>query len=125
MLQNMDIDKEMDVISLTSYFSGDFSFGKYTRIEGKIDGNIKSSGLLIIGEQALVNADISGSLIVIYGTVTGDITAERNILIQSTANVSGNIKAPAVTIMDGAKINGQISMSKYHSNFFKQLELAC
>ena len=121
----MDLDKEMDVISLTSSFSGSFSFGKYTRVEGKVDGNIRSSGILIIGEQSSVKADISGHVLVIYGTVTGDITADHNILIQSTANVSGNIKAPAVTIMDGAKINGQISMSKYHSNFFKQLELAC
>jgi len=121
----MDLDREMDVISLTSSFSGNFSFGKYTRVEGKIDGNIKSSGLLIIGEQASIKADISGHVLVIYGTVSGDITADNKILIQSTATVSGNIKSPAVTIMDGAKINGQISMSKYHSNFFKQLELVC
>ena len=119
----MDVDKEMDVISLTSSFCGDFSFGKYTRIEGKIEGSIRSSGLLTIGEQALITADISGNLVVVYGTVQGDIIAERNILIESTANITGNLKAPNIVIRDGANINGQILMAKYHANAFKQLEL--
>jgi cytoskeletal protein CcmA (bactofilin family) len=124
MLQNMDIDKEMDVISLTSSFSGNFSFGRYTRIEGKIDGNIRSSGLLVIGERSVITADISGNMVVVYGTIHGDMTAERTIMLESTANIYGDIKAPNLVIKDGAKINGQISMSKYHSHVFKQLELA-
>jgi cytoskeletal protein CcmA (bactofilin family) len=124
MLQNIDVDKEMDVISLTSSFSGNFSFGKYTRIEGKIDGNIRSSGLLVIGDRSVITADISGSMVVVCGTVHGDMTAERTIILESTANVFGDIKVPNLVIKDGARINGQISMSKYHSHVFKQLELA-
>ena len=47
-IQLSDIDHEMDVISVNSQFKGDFSFGDFTRIDGKLEGNITSYGLLLI-----------------------------------------------------------------------------
>lgn len=112
----------MDVISVSSYFSGNFSFGKYARIEGKIDGKISSSGILIVGEKAILNAELSGNLLVVQGKVCGNITAQEAVIIQATAQVYGDIKAPKIEIEDGAKIDGNILMSKYHPSIFKKLE---
>ncbi len=113
----------MDVISVSSHFSGNFSFGKYTRIEGKIDGTVSSSGLLIVGEMATLKADLIGKALVIQGTVYGNITAEESVTIHSTGDIHGDIKSPKIEIIDGAKIEGKILMSRYHPDFSKQLEI--
>ena len=116
-MSSFDIDKEMDVISVSSYFKGDFRFGRYARIEGSIDGTIKSSGTLIIGEQAKVEANIDGQTVVINGYLTGDVNASNIVCVGETAQVNGTIKAPNVEISDGAKINGNVVMGKFHPQF--------
>ncbi len=121
-MSSFDIDKEMDVISVSSYFKGDFRFGRYARIEGSIDGNIKSTGTLIIGEQARVKANIDGHTVVINGYLTGDINAESIVCVGDTAEVNGTIKAPNVEISDGAKVNGNVIMGRFHPKF-KDLEI--
>lgn len=112
----------MDVISISSHFKGDFRFGRYTRIEGSIAGSIKSSGTLIIGEQAKVTADIDGHTVVVNGYVEGDILASSIVCVGDTAEVNGSIKAPNVEVSDGAKINGSVTMGKFHPRF-KELDL--
>jgi len=118
-LENMDIDKEMDVIGLSSHFKGNFQFGPYTRIEGKIEGNIESSGILILSSTAEIKAEINGRTVVIDGKITGNINAEDCIMVQEHGIISGNIKTPYIEVDQGASINGSISMGKYHTRFIE------
>ena len=120
-IKPLDLEKEMDIISETSDFTGDFSFGAMTRVEGKINGSIKSSGLLYIGEKSQINAHIDGNVVVINGRVYGNVSAKELIVIDSKGEVKGDITGPTINIKDGGKINGKISMSRYHSDFLKAL----
>jgi len=123
-LRSIDIDKEMDVISVSSHFSGDFNFGKYTRVEGKIDGKVSSSGILIITETGMVLSNIIGRTVVIDGEVNGDVTADKVVIVKENGVVSGNIKAPDVVIEHGARVNGNVYMLKYHPRSRELLELS-
>jgi len=49
------------------------------RIEGHVDGEISAQDTLIIGESAVVNAQVTGISIVIHGRVTGDVTAQKRL----------------------------------------------
>ena len=118
-LENMDIDKEMDVIGLRSHFKGNFRFGPYTRVEGRIEGSIESSGILILSSTAEVKAEINGRTVVIDGKMTGNINAEDCVMVQEHGIISGNIKAPYIEVDQGASVNGTISMGKYHSRFIE------
>ena len=46
----------------------------------------------------------------IEGTVTGDICGSENVIIANTGNVLGNIDSPRVSLEDGAKFKGSITM---------------
>jgi len=116
-LKNIDIDQEMDVIGLASHFKGDFRFGKYTRIEGKIEGNVSSDGILILSSTSEIKAEINGRIVVIDGKIEGNINAEECVIVQEHGLVTGNIKSPNVEIDPGATINGSIFMGKYHQRF--------
>ena len=116
-IKGLDIDREMDVIGAGSYFKGNFRFGPYTRIEGKLEGSIDSSGILVISSTSEIKADVSGKTIIIDGKVSGNISSDTAILIQEHGTISGNIKSPYIEIAPGASINGNISMGRYHQRF--------
>ena len=116
-LKDIDIDKEIDVIGAASSFKGHFCFGRYTRIEGKIEGHIESTGILVLSSTSEVKAEINGRIVVIDGSICGNITAEECVVVQEHSVITGNIKSPNMEIDPGATINGSIFMGKYHTRF--------
>lgn len=80
------------------------------RINGRFDGKLETKGSLTIGADAVVNADIIGEYITIAGRVTGDVRAEKEINLIAPACVAGDIKAPALTIAQGAIFEGYCNM---------------
>jgi len=87
---------------------GRLSFQETVRIDGHLKGEISSQGTLIVGEQALIEATIHTSTIVISGEIHGDITASTRIEIHAPAKVIGNIQAPAVVVDEGAFLEGMM-----------------
>ena len=50
-------------------------------------------------------------MVIIEGTIEGDVHAEKSVAVRETAFMTGNITAPSVTIMQGANFNGNVDMS--------------
>jgi cytoskeletal protein CcmA (bactofilin family) len=93
-----------------SEFEGKLSFEGTVRVDGKLSGEIFSDDVLIIGEGAEVNAEISVGAIVIEGTVHGNIHAKRSVEIHTPARVRGNISTPSLSIDKGVIFDGQCQM---------------
>ena len=81
--------------------------------EGKIVGDINSSGVLVIGQHGTVQGDINATSVTIYGKVTGNVTVQQLCEIKSQAQLIGDLKAPRLVIEDGATLIGynQVGMS--------------
>jgi len=81
-------------------------------IAGRVDGTIDVSGHpLTVTESATVEADIMAHTIVIAGTVAGHLSAAERIVVQQTASLSGEISAPALTVQDGATVEGKFEIT--------------
>jgi cytoskeletal protein CcmA (bactofilin family) len=93
-----------------SKISGKLSFEGPTRIDGQVDGEISAKESLMIGESAVVTAQIKASSIVVAGKVSGDITAVQRIEIRPSAKVMGNLAAPVLVVHEGATFEGHCSM---------------
>jgi len=91
-------------------FKGVLAFEGTVRIDGKLEGEIITEDTLIIGEKAVVNAEINAGSVAISGKVTGDITAKERIDIHSTGEVYGNIQTPILTIEEGVIFQGNCNM---------------
>jgi cytoskeletal protein CcmA (bactofilin family) len=89
---------------------GKVQLGGPGRIEGEVDGEIIAQDTLYIGEGATVKAQITGTVIVIHGQVTGDITAKTSLELRAHSRVTGNIAAPSLVINEGAYFEGQCAM---------------
>lgn len=89
-------------------FEGKLVFEGRVRIDGKFRGDIVSEGTLVIGDRAEVEATIRvGSLIVLGGTVRGDVRAQHMVELHAPAKVFGNITAPELTVDRGVIFEGQ------------------
>jgi len=91
-------------------FNGILSFDGYAHIDGNVEGEIVSNDTLIVGDHSSIQADIKVGSITVAGRICGSITATRQLVILSTAEVSGRIQTPVLKIEEGAKFNGACTM---------------
>jgi len=95
---------------------GSITFQKELLIDGKVQGQIISDGVLTIGENAKIRGEIQTKSVTVHGKVHGNITAERCEL-KSNCTLEGDLKAARLIIEEGATFIGasQISPHKTHS----------
>jgi len=93
-----------------SKISGKLNFEGPARIDGQVDGEITAKDGIIIGESAVVTAQIKAASIVVAGKVSGDITASQRIEIRPSAKVVGNLTAPVLVVHEGALFEGHCAM---------------
>ena len=93
-----------------SEFEGKLSFEGTVRVDGKLSGEVFTEDVLIVGEGAEVNAEVSVGSIVIQGTVRGNIVAKRGVEIHTPGRVRGNINTPSLFVEKGVLFDGQCQM---------------
>ena len=84
---------------------GSITFQKELLIDGKVQGQINSGGVLTIGENAVIRGKIKSKSVTVYGKVRGNITAERCEL-KSTCTLQGDLKAARLIVEEGATFIG-------------------
>jgi cytoskeletal protein CcmA (bactofilin family) len=90
---------------------GTLEFRDTIRLDGQVRGKIISpSGTLIIGEKALVEAEVSVGTAIIKGTVNGRVEAHDRVEIYAPANINGDVVTPSISIDAGVVFNGQCTM---------------
>ena len=94
-----------------SQFEGKLSFKDTVRIDGEFSGEISSENTLIVGETGEITATIRSNMVVVSGSVAGDIYAGRQIVLHKTARVEGDLECPSIMIEEGALFNGQLKMN--------------
>jgi len=93
-----------------SRISGKLNFAGTVRVDGYVEGEIAAEDTLIVGERAVVTAQISGNNVIIRGKVTGDISARKRVEIRAPGKLFGNIVTPSLVIHDGVIFEGHCSM---------------
>lgn len=93
-------------------FAGNLTFEGTVRIDGKLEGEIFTNDILVVGEGAVVHADIHAGTIVIGGTVRGNVTAGGKVELHGGARLYGNIRTPRLSIAEGVVFEGSCSMGK-------------
>lgn len=82
-------------------------------IEGRVDGSVDlKQHAVTVGPDGKVKAGISGRVVTVEGTVEGDLRADEQVILRSTARVQGDITAPRVILEDGANFRGGVEMGE-------------
>ena len=97
------------IISADMAIQGSLSSGGDMQIDGRVEGDIRSAGL-VIGEGAEVHGEIFAEDVTVRGKVIGRIRA-RKVLLAATSHVEGDILHEAFAVESGAFFEGNIRHS--------------
>jgi cytoskeletal protein CcmA (bactofilin family) len=99
------------IIGESVVVEGEFNGHGNIVIEGKLNGNIKTDGHILIGDKAEIKANIESDSAFISGKVSGNIKVNTSIDIAKSASIRGDIEASSIAVEAGSKINGNIKMN--------------
>lgn len=97
------------VIGPNCYVQGTIQSDGGVRIDGVFQGDVDTTGNLIIGESAKVVAEINANNISVGGAVKGNISGNR-VEILETGRVWGDLKVNSLLLNEGAYLRGQTMM---------------
>ena len=102
------------VIEVDASMQGSLSFKDPVnlRINGRFEGTLDTAGSLMISEGAEVKATIHGELVMIGGSLTGELIASKRLELGPSARVTGKITTPSLIVREGAVLEGQIEMGR-------------
>ena len=99
------------LIGAHSSFTGELAFEGAVRIDGKFDGNIRSSkdGTLIISHGAEVSGEVNVPNLILHGLIKGNVHASKSLRIGETGCINGDVEYRVITLAEGAAVNGRCS----------------
>ena len=95
-----------------SEIEGKYTFTGTVMLNGTFSGEIASTDTLIIGDKAVVNADIRAGQVLISGQVVGNVRAVDRVELRGQARLFGDIEAPTVILEEGVLFDGHCRMTK-------------
>ena len=100
-------------IGTTIVIKGEMTAAEDVTIAGKVEGSIKIDGhALTVAQGANVLADVHAADVIVSGQLFGTITADNRIHLRATAEVEGEMSAPAMTVADGAVVTGRAETTR-------------
>jgi cytoskeletal protein CcmA (bactofilin family) len=86
---------------------GSIKFQNELIVDGKIEGEITSPGVLTVGENAEVRGEVKTKSVTVLGKVHGNITVDERCELKTRAQLIGDLKAARLTIEEGATFVGK------------------
>ena len=103
---------ELNRIVENSKVKGDLDCASNIRIDGTVEGTLKTTGKLVVGVNGIVEGDVICDSADIEGKILGKLNVKNRLFLKSTADISGEIVFDKLVVEDGAKFRGQVSMQE-------------
>jgi len=110
-VKNADLSINTIIGPGTSVF-GNIESGGFTRVDGNVLGDVKAKGRVVIGEQARMKSNVSGTLITVGGVVFGNVLASERLIILATGLVMGDIITRRIQADEGCLIHGRVRVCR-------------
>src|SRR5205823_1064017 len=91
-------------------FEGKLTFEGTVRIDATFIGSIVTNDVLVVGEAARIDADVTCGMIIVHGEVNGNIQAKTGVEIHRSGKVRGDLETPSLMIERGALFQGASRM---------------
>lgn len=101
---------ERNVIGANTSIIGDVISEGDFRIDGKVDGTIKTAGRVVIGKTGIATGKIECTDADIEGKFSGDLSVDNLLTLKSTAKISGDAVISKLSVEPGAQFNATCTM---------------
>lgn len=108
--QKEPIVSEINVIGKNTTIIGDIIAEGDFRVEGNLEGNIKTNGKIVIGASGKIKGKIECTEADIEGLFSGELLASNLLTLKATAIITGNIIISKLAVEPGAEFNATCTM---------------
>ena len=108
--RNITVGQVHTILGPESSFEGKLTFQGTVRIDGRFSGEVVTQDVLVVGEGAVVKAELDVGSIVINGEVQGNIRARQAVEIHAPGKLKGNVETPKLVIDAGVVFEGSCKM---------------
>lgn len=105
------ISDEHSLIGESMLIKGEVFADEDVVIHGGIDGVIcVKNNILLIGQHALLKANIFAKTIITQGEIKGDMYSSEQVVLKKSAQVTGNLHSPRISVESGGVLMGDVKM---------------
>ena len=101
---------ERNIIGKNTSFVGDIISEGDFRIDGKVEGTIKTSGRVILGKSGSIKGKVECNNADIEGKFSGELIVNSLLTLKATATISGDVIISKLSVEPGAEFNATCSM---------------
>ena len=101
---------ERNVVAKNTSIIGDITSEGDFRIDGTLEGTLKTDGRVIIGVEGTVQGKVEASHADIEGKFSGELLVYETLTIKGTANISGDVVIGKLSVEPGATFNATCVM---------------
>ncbi len=109
--KNMEeITSSQNIVAQGTKITGDFVSEGDFRIDGTVEGNIKTSGKVVVGKSGFIKGTLQGTDAHFEGKFSGKLNLTGMLTLKSSANIEGEVLVSKLSVEPGANFNVTCSM---------------
>jgi cytoskeletal protein CcmA (bactofilin family) len=107
-----DVNEVVSVIGPGMEITGDIKCDGTVRVEGKVEGSIRATKSVVVGQTGSVTGDIETQDVVVGGAVTGTVVGASRVELHDTCRVRGDIQSRRIKLDEGGHVDGRLHMGQ-------------
>lgn len=108
-------EPQLSILAPGAKITGELETDGMLRIEGRVEGNLRVSGQVLVARGGVVEGDIATRQAIIGGEVRGHVLADEWVELQPGCAVNGDITTPRIAVQEGGVVNGRLKMANPHA----------
>ena len=105
-----EITTQQNIIAQDTKIVGDIISKGAFRIDGQVEGNIRTQGKVVVGKSGYVNGTIEGTNADFEGSFSGKLKLSGTLSLKSTAYIQGEVEVGKLAVEPGATFNAVCNM---------------
>lgn len=106
----METSTSQNIVAQGTKIVGDIASQGPFRIDGIVEGNIKTSGKVVVGKSGLIKGTLTGENADFEGKFSGKLILSGTLSLKSTAHIEGEVQVSKLAVEPGATFNATCSM---------------
>lgn len=106
----METSTQQNIIAKGTKIVGDIASQGPFRIDGTVEGNVKTSGKVVIGKTGFIKGTLQGENADFEGKFSGKLILSGILSLKSTAHIEGEVHTSKLAVEPGATFNATCSM---------------
>lgn len=108
--QIIDGNSSQNIISQDTKIVGDITSSGDFRIDGIIEGNIKSTGKIVVGSSGFIKGTLQGTDAYFEGKFSGKLSLSGTLTLKPSAHIEGEVVVGKLSVDPEATFNVKCTM---------------